>query len=213
MRSVPPRLRAPVSMLVGGAVIAAVAVPAHGWGTLVTSRDRSPSSWQPGGTCAGGRDSDFGALIRDKADERQAYRRLKTQALVGIVMSVAVGVAYLAALAAKATLWPLGILIFVPGVTFIVGWAIYREPGGGQDESPGDRITGLFQPECGRRGRTAPDDWTRHCAGRYWLRLTTCSVARSPDATTPGFHHRLPGPDEAGGLLLPGDRPRHHGGR
>jgi hypothetical protein len=58
------------------------------------------------------------------------------------VMSAAVGVAYLAALAAKATLWPLGILIFVPGVTFIVGWVVYREPGGGQDESPGDRITG-----------------------------------------------------------------------
>jgi hypothetical protein len=66
--------------------------------------------------------------MRDAADERQAYRRLKTQALVGIVTSGAVGVTYLAALAAKATLWPLTILIFVPGVTFIVGWAIYREP-------------------------------------------------------------------------------------
>jgi hypothetical protein len=141
MRSVPPRLRAPVSMLVCGAVIAAVVVPARGWGTLVTLGPFTvvlAAGWY----LWGGRDSDFGALIRDKVDERQAYRRLKTQALVGIVMSAAVGVAYLAALAARATLWPLGILVFVPGVTFIVGWAIYREPGGGQDESPGDRITG-----------------------------------------------------------------------
>src|SRR6185437_5121437 len=39
------------------------------------------------------------------------------------------------------------------------------------------------------------------------------SVERAPDAATLGFHHRLPRPDEAGGLLLPGDRPRHHGGQ
>jgi hypothetical protein len=141
MRSVPPRLRAPVSMLVGGAVIAAFVVPSHGWKTLLGLGPLTvvmAAGWY----LSGGRDSDFGALMRDKADERQAYRRLKTQALVGIVTSVAVGVAYLVALAARATLWPLSILIFVPGVTFVVGWAIYREPGGGQDESPGDRITG-----------------------------------------------------------------------
>jgi hypothetical protein len=29
-----------------------------------------------------------------------------------------------------------------------------------------------------------------------------CSVAGSPDAATVGLYHRLPGPDEAGGLLL-----------
>ena len=34
MRSIPPRLRAPVIMLAGGAVIAAVAVAAWGWGSL-----------------------------------------------------------------------------------------------------------------------------------------------------------------------------------
>ena len=141
MRPIPPRQRAPVSILVGGAVIAAVVVPARGWGTLV-SLGPLTAVLAAGWYLSGGRDSDFGALMRDKADERQAYRRLKAQALVGIVMSAAVGVAYLAALAAKATLWPFAILVFVPGVTFIVGWTIYREPGGGQDESPGDRITG-----------------------------------------------------------------------
>jgi len=132
MRFVPPRLRAPVSMLAGGAVIAAVVVPARGWVTLVALVPLT-LVFATGWYLLGGRDSDFGSLMRDKADERQEYRRLKTQALVGIVMSAAAGVAYLAALASKATLWPLSILIFVPGVTFIVGWAIYREPGGGQD--------------------------------------------------------------------------------
>ena len=45
------------------------------------------------------------------------------------------------------------------------------------------------------------------------LSATPRSVAGSPDAATPGLHHRLPGSDEAGGLLLPGDRPRRHGGQ
>jgi 4-hydroxybenzoate polyprenyltransferase len=142
-RFVPPRLRAPVAMLVGGAAIAVIAAihGSYGWKALL-GLGLFTVVFAVGWYLSGGRDNDFGALMRDKADERQAYRRLKTQALVGIVTSVAVGVIYLAALAAKATIWPLGILVFVPGVTFIVGWVIYREPGGGQDDSPGDRITG-----------------------------------------------------------------------
>ena len=163
MRSVPPRLRAPLSMLAGGVVIAAVILSAHGWGPLV-ALGLFTVALAAGWYLCGRRDSDFGALLRDKADERQAYRRLKTQALVGIVTSVAVGVAYLAALAAKATLWPLGILIFVPGVTFIVGWAIYREPGGGQNESPDDRITGLFRPEAS--GADASHRTTGRCTAQ-----------------------------------------------
>jgi hypothetical protein len=129
-----------LSILAGGAAIAAV-VPAHGWRPLL-GLGLFTVLCAAGWYLAGGRDSDFGALMRDKADERQAYRRLKTQALVGIVTSGAILVTYLAALATKATIWPLGILLFVPGVTFIAGWAMYREPGGGQDEGPGDRITG-----------------------------------------------------------------------
>jgi hypothetical protein len=145
MRFLPPRLRAPVSILVGGAVMAAIVAPGHGWRPLV-GLGLLTVILAAGWYLAGGRDSDFGALLGDKADERQAYRRLKTQALVGMVMSVAVGVAYLATLAARTTTWPLGILIYVPGVTFIVGWAIYREPGGGQDESPGRRIKNWLTP-------------------------------------------------------------------
>jgi hypothetical protein len=144
MGSVPPRLRAPLSMLVGGAVIAAIVLPAHGshgWKTLL-GLGLFTIVLAAGWYLAGGRDSDFGALMRDKADERQVYRRLKTQALVGIVMSGATGVVLLAAMAANAPIWPFAILAFVPGVTFFVGWAIYREPGGGQDEKPGRRMTG-----------------------------------------------------------------------
>jgi hypothetical protein len=131
-RLVPPRLRAPLSMLAGGAVIAAVALPghgSHGWKSLL-GLGLFTIVLAAGWYLAGGRDSDFGALMRDKADERQEYRRLKAQALVGVVMSGAAGIACVAAMAANATLWPFVILAFVPGVTFFVGWVIYREPGG-----------------------------------------------------------------------------------
>jgi hypothetical protein len=55
-------------------------------------------------------------------------RRLKVQALVGRVLSLAVGIACLAAGLAKMTnAWPLDVLVGVLAVTFVAGWAIYRE--------------------------------------------------------------------------------------
>ena len=88
MRSIPPRLRAPLMMLVFGAVFAAVAVAAYGWGSLlhlgpvIIAGPVVYYVW-------GGRNSDSAAMIRQQVDERQAYRGLKIQAVVGRVMSMA----------------------------------------------------------------------------------------------------------------------------
>ncbi len=60
-----------------------------------------------------GRDSDAGAITRRQVDERQAWQRLQVQALVGRVLAVAVAIAYLVAVAGKATLWPFGALLGV----------------------------------------------------------------------------------------------------
>ena len=134
MRSIPPRLRAPVNMLVGGAVIDAVAVAAWGWGSLISLGPITVAA-VVGYFVLAGRDSDFSAMLRDQADERQAYRRLKIQALVGRVTSGAVAVAYLVAAVAKATLWPYAIILGVTGVAFFAGWLIYREhPGAGEQQ-------------------------------------------------------------------------------
>jgi hypothetical protein len=128
-------------MLVGGAAVDAVAVAAYGWESL---RSLGPFTI----VCAAayyvwaGRASDSAAMLRYQVDERQAYRQLKIQALVGRVMSVGVGVAYLAAFAARATLWPFAVLLALLVVALLAGWAIYREPGGGQDENPGRRVSG-----------------------------------------------------------------------
>lgn len=136
MRSIPPRLRAPVMMMVFGAVFAAVAVAAYGWGSLlhlgpvIIAGPVVYYVW-------GGRDSDSAAMVRQQLDERQAYRGLKIQAVVGRVMSIGAGVAFLAAWAARATLWPFEIFLALFAVALFAGWVITRERGDGRDDSPG----------------------------------------------------------------------------
>ena len=136
MGSIPPRLRAPVIMLAGGAVIAAVAVAAWGWGSLLSIGPVTLAA-AAGYYVVAGRDSDFAAMLREQADERQAYRRLKIQALVGRITTLAASVAFLAAIAAKATLWPFYVFITVPAVTFLAGWLVYREHPGGREQQAG----------------------------------------------------------------------------
>jgi hypothetical protein len=136
MRSIPPRLRAPLMMVAFGAVFAAVAVAAYGWrsllhlGPVIIAGPAVYYVW-------GGRNSDSAAMVRQQVDERQAYRGLKIQAVVGRVMSGGVGIAFLAAWAAKATLWPFEIFLALFLVALIAGWVITRERGDGRDDSPG----------------------------------------------------------------------------
>ena len=136
MRSIPPRLRAPLMMLVFGAVFAAIAVTAYGWGSLLHLGPviiAGPAVYY----VWGGRNSDSAAMIRQQLDERQAYRRLKILAVVGRVMSIGASIAFLAAWAAKATLWPFEIFLALFVVALVAGWVITREHGDGRDDSPG----------------------------------------------------------------------------
>jgi len=136
MRSIRPRLRTPLMMLVFGAVFAAAAVVGYGWGSLlhlgpvIIAGPVVYYVW-------GGRNSDSAAMIRQQLDERQAYRGLKIQAVVGRVMSGGASIAFLAAWAAKATLWPFEIFLALFVVGLLAGWVITRERGDGRDDSPG----------------------------------------------------------------------------
>ena len=136
MKSIPPRLRAPLMMIVFGVVFAAAAVAGYGWGSLlhlgpvIIAGPVVYYVW-------GGRNSDSAAMIRQQIDERQAYRGLRIQAVVGRVMSIGTGVAFLVAWAAKATLWPFEIFLALFVVGLLAGWVITRERGDGRDESPG----------------------------------------------------------------------------
>jgi len=136
MRSIPPRLRAPLMMLAFGAVFAAVAVAAYGWvsllhlGPVIAAGPAVYYVW-------GGRDSDSAAMVRQQVDERQAYRGLKIQAVVARVMSIGACVAFLAAWAARATLWPFEIFLALFVVGLVAGWVITRERGDGRDGGAG----------------------------------------------------------------------------
>ncbi len=129
-KGIPPRLRAPLRVGAVGVAAGAAAVAAHGWGSpvylvlvpFVVLLALGYYAW-------GGRDSDTAAVLRREVDERQAYRRLRVQALVGRVMSLAVAAAYLVAVGVRATLWPFGIALALPVLATAAGWVRYREHG------------------------------------------------------------------------------------
>ena len=133
MKSIPPRLRKPVQMIVVGAAATVFAVALYGWvaalylGPFVLV---AAAGWY----MVGRRDSDLAAMARRQVDERQAYRQLKMQALVGKVMTVAAVVAFLIAIAVKATLWPFFVFVALPGLAGLAGWVIYREHGEGREQ-------------------------------------------------------------------------------
>ena len=136
MRSIPPRLRAPLMMIAFGGVFAAAAVASYGWGSLLHLGPviiAGPVVYYVWAR----RNSDSAAMIRRQPDERQAYRGLKIQALTGRVMSIGACVAFLAAWAAKATLWPFEIFLALFAAGLLAGWVITRERGDGLDDSPG----------------------------------------------------------------------------
>jgi hypothetical protein len=120
MRSIPPRLRTPLMMLVFGAVFAAAAVAGYGWvsllhlGPVIIAGPVVYYVW-------GGRNGDSAAMIRQQVDERQAYRGLKIQAVVERVMSISACVAFLAAWAARVMLWPFEIFLALFAVALIAG--------------------------------------------------------------------------------------------
>jgi hypothetical protein len=119
-------------MLAFGAVFAAVAVAAYGWasllhlGPVIAAGPAVYYVW-------GGRDSDSAAMVRRQVDERQAYRGLKIQAVVARVMCIGACVAFLAAWAARATLWPFEVFLALFAAGLVAGWVITRERGDGRD--------------------------------------------------------------------------------
>jgi hypothetical protein len=124
-------------MAVCGVVLCTVAVSVDGWsaalylGPAVLVAAAGYYLWA-------GRDSDMAAMLRRQDDERQAYRRLRIQALVGRVMGGATSVAYLVAFAAKATLWPFALFLALQAAALLAGWVIYRE----RDGAAGNSLTG-----------------------------------------------------------------------
>ena len=135
MKFLPPRLRMPVQMLVVGGVGTVIGVIVWGWVAAVTILPFTliVAAWY---YVLGGTDGDVAAMVLGRGDERQAYRRLRMQALMGQVMSVAVGGTFIVAVATKTTLWPFAVLVPLPVLSLVVGGLIYREhPGAGEQHA------------------------------------------------------------------------------
>jgi hypothetical protein len=135
-RSIPPRLRAPALLAVAVVVAVALEGATRGWSSLI----HAPGPLGIAAVVVVGfawwarrSDTDMGAVIRREPDERQAYVRLRVQALVGRALSMAVAVGYIVASATKVTLWPWAALLGLVVVSFVTGWLVYGDRGGGQD--------------------------------------------------------------------------------
>jgi len=131
-----PRLRIPAQMVVLGAVLAVIFGTVQGlWGavTILVSFLVLAAGYY----VWGGKDTDVGAIIGSRADERQASLHIKVTALQGKVMTGAAAVTYLVVVLGKATfwpkvtVWPFVIPLALASLSGLVGWLIYRERGGG----------------------------------------------------------------------------------
>jgi|ACXJ01.1.fsa_nt_gi hypothetical protein len=88
IEAIPPRLRAPALMLLGGAAIAGVVAATNG-SKMLFFLGPVVIVIALGYYLLAGRDDDLGAMLRVQADERQHIRRLRIQAFVGRVTAVA----------------------------------------------------------------------------------------------------------------------------
>jgi hypothetical protein len=134
-RSLPARWRAPTLLIIATLIALGVGGASHGWKTVLYVIP-IPVAVGTFLFAMARRDSDYGAALRGEADERQALQRLKIQALVGRVLSLAVVAAYAVAIATRALLWPSAILLALMAISFIVGQLIYGERGSRPAQTP-----------------------------------------------------------------------------
>ena len=141
MNSIRGRLRAPIAMLASGAVLVVVGGIGQGWGAAIAvmAVTIAAAVFYYG---VGGRDSDYGALIGDRADERQALIKTQAEALSGAAVYAAAVIGAVVALALRGpghwgSYWPFGLVVVVGTVSY---WWRGREAGfgaligGGADE-------------------------------------------------------------------------------
>jgi hypothetical protein len=147
MRFLRPRLRVPAAVAVLGTAATTAVVIGQGWAPAIYVE----IAWialAAGYYAWGGRDTDRGALMGSRADERQASLQMKVTAFQGKVMTLAAAAAYLYAIAVHARpIWPFILFILVSGVSGMVGWGIYREHGAEADGPAPEHFTAPQSPE------------------------------------------------------------------
>jgi hypothetical protein len=122
------RLTAPAIMIIGGTGLAAAVATAQGWKAAITTEAIAIVA-AVGYYLWGGRDSDSGAMLGGRVDERQSLLRTRAQALAGVAGAAAGVVGYTVAIALKDPVWPFLLIVGVQTIAFSAGLAIYGERG------------------------------------------------------------------------------------
>jgi hypothetical protein len=136
MRFIRPRLRVPVVTAVAGTVFAAAWVVRGGpvwWLSIMIeagslARAIALYIWS-------GDDTDGGALLGSRADERQKFISLRSGALAGYLAVVAAFIGLTVAIAIRATWWwPFAVMLAVTGLGYLFGLWLY----GSREGTPAD---------------------------------------------------------------------------
>lgn len=136
MRFLRPRLGTPMSVALIGTVVAAALAVGQGW-TVGIVIEVVFVALAAGYWAWGGKDTDVGAVIGHRADERQASLEMKVTALQGKVMTGAAALAFLVATVVRATVWPFALFVVLAGLSGLAGWVIYRERSDDHDDGMG----------------------------------------------------------------------------
>jgi uncharacterized membrane protein len=119
------RSRVPLAMIVIGTVIALAAVPHSGpSGALVIEAFSVAAAFAY--YVLGRRDTDTGALVGSRADERQATIALRASAFSGRVMALAAIVGFVVQTARGASTWPFALFAAIGAISFIAGIGLAR---------------------------------------------------------------------------------------
>jgi hypothetical protein len=122
------RLVAPAMAIIFGAGLAAAVAAAQGWEAAIPVAAIAAAG-AVGYYVWGGRDSDRGAMLGQRVDERQSLLRMRAQALAAVAVAVTGVVGYMVAVALKDPVWPFVLFLGVEAITFTAGLVVYGARG------------------------------------------------------------------------------------
>jgi hypothetical protein len=137
MTFIRPRLRKPLGWAIAGTILAAAWVVyggSYGW-ILAIAFEASALARAVALYMWGGEDSDEGALIGSRPDERQKLISLRSWALAGKAAFAAAFFLLAAAIADRAIWWwPAAVILAVAGFAYLFGLSTYAD----QEDAPAD---------------------------------------------------------------------------
>jgi hypothetical protein len=119
------RLRVPFVMAVGGSVIAVASLVGNGWKDAARVEVVTVLA-TIGYYIVGGRDSDVGAMVGSRPDERQVSIQQQATAISGHVMMLAALTGFIVTTALGHFQWPFLLFIILGSITYVAALAWLR---------------------------------------------------------------------------------------